>query len=213
MIYAQSFVAYVDCRRNSAFNTTDDEAYGFRWLRVIIGFYHQLGCAVENLAGVIHFISFAFIVFFIFIGLLAGSFTKSALVVIGIFSYPAYLILYGVELVLSWKENRKLFRFNLPRSGNLRYASHCLAAFFTITLVYPMGYALWLLPTSSLEPMEFMGSVVYETIFSPILLFFQYAFLIGLYFISWRIEDDERSPLEKITALSVPTLWKSFTGS
>ncbi|WBA13863.1 hypothetical protein [Salinivibrio proteolyticus] len=163
-----------------------------------------------NLADVIHFISFSSIIFFVFIGLLAGTFTKFTLVVIGVLSYPAYLVLYGVELVFSWKENRKLFRFNLPRSGNLRYASHSLAAFFTITLVWPMVYALWFLPVSSLENMELMGNVVYEKLFPPILLFFHYAFLIGLYSISWRAEYDERSPLEKITALSIPAIWKSL---
>lgn len=147
-------------------------------------------------------------------GLFAGVYVKFTSVLTGTLAYPTYLALYGMEFLLApgRKSEKKAFGFNLPKAGKSRQFSHWLATFVTLLLLFPLGLAFWSSLSSPSAQMEFMLSAMYGHLLPPALLLIPLGCLAGLYGISWYSELDDKSPMEKIEALSVPGLWKSFAG-
>lgn len=147
-------------------------------------------------------------------GLIAGVYAKFISVMTGTLAYPTYLALYGMEFALApgKKTEKKFFGFNLPKTGRSRLFSHWLASLVTLLLLFPLGWSFWQSLASTAAQAEFMLSAMYGRLLPPALLLVPLGCVVGLYGISWFSELDEKSPLEKIEALSVPGLWKSFAG-
>ncbi len=150
----------------------------------------------------------------VLIGLLAGIYAKFVSVVIGTLAYPTYLSIYGMEFILApgKKKERKFFGFNLPKSGNARYACHFLGMTVTLLLLAPLGWEFFESLTSQEKQIRFIVSAMYGRILPPVVLLVPLACLVAMYVISWHTEIDSNSPMEKIEALSVPSLWKKAIG-
>jgi hypothetical protein len=110
------------------------------------------------------------------------------------------------------KKERKFFGFNLPKSWNARYACHYLGMGVTLLLLLPLGWEFYSSLTSQEKQLQFIVSAMYGRLLPPIVLLVPLACLVAMYVISWRTEIDQNSPMEKIEALSVPSLWKKALG-
>ncbi len=150
----------------------------------------------------------------VLMGLLAGVYAKFVSVVVGTLAYPTYLSIYGMEFILApgKKKERKFFGFNLPKSVNARYACHFLGMIVTLLLLVPLGWEFFDSLTAQEKQLQFIVSAMYGRLLPPVVLLVPLTCLSAMYVISWRTELDSNSPMEKIEALSVPSLWKKAIG-
>jgi hypothetical protein len=79
-------------------------------------------------------------------------------------------------------------------------------------LLLPFGLAFYEAAIIPQKQIQFAIGMMYGRLLPPGLLLVPLGCLLALYIISWRTELDPNSPMEKIQALSIPSLWKRAIG-
>lgn len=124
-------------------------------------------------------------------------------------AFPTYLVLYGIEYLLFDNKNlteKKLYRLNLPKKIAKKTSMNTIASFITIINIYIIDkYILFFNTIKDNDLISKLKKVLFIDYRVVLVIIF---LILIIYLMSYSEEIDERTGMEKIVDLKIPSLWK-----
>lgn len=154
-----------------------------------------------------------FLIFFAIIGISYKFYT----ILVSILSYPIYISLFQIEDMLLKKKdlkNKKFFRVHIPKNIHKRIWMNSLASIITIILfVISLKYIIYfeIIVNKVIQRAGDINTfIIKEFIVDSILVYIILGIIAIIYILSWFEEVEEKTGMEKILDLNIPSLWKSI---
>ncbi len=153
------------------------------------------------------------LIFFAFIGISYKLYT----ILVSILSYPTYIALFQMEDMFIKKKdlkNRHFFRLNISTNIKKKIWMNSFASIVTtIVFIALLKYILYfkIIINQIIQNTGYINNFnIKEFLVEPLLIYSILVCILIIYSFSWFEEVQEKTGLEKIIDLNLPSLWKSI---
>jgi hypothetical protein len=131
---------------------------------------------------------------------------KLTRIAFAILAYPIYLALYGLEFVVS-----KIITLTIPEQSEEKHKLNAIAGLALIFMT-PNLFNLYIIfsGNSVINPLTIFPLIAHPSSIMSFSNGVALLLVMAVYFVSSKYPSDTRSPMEKISSLSVPSLWKDI---